>query len=69
MARTNKVIDATTDEIETAKETAITLMQGTTVQTLAQDLFFTDNLVEVETGLKKLNEFSKKSWILSSIIL
>ena len=69
MARTNKVIDATTDDVETAKETAITLMQGTTVQSLAQDLFFTDNLVEVETGLKKLNEFSKKSWILSSIIL
>ena len=69
MGRTNKVIDATSDEVETAKETAISLMQGTTVQSLAQDLFFTDNLVEVENGLKKMNEFSNKAWILSAIIL
>ena len=67
--RTNKIIDATFDEVQSAKETAISLMEGSIVQQTAEDLFFTDNLVEVETGLKKLNDFSNKSWLLSAIIL
>ena len=69
MARPTRTIDATSDEVETAKETAISLMQESSVQQMAQDLFFTDNLVEIETGIKRLNEFSNRSWILSGIIL
>ena len=68
MAR-NKIIDATTDEIQTAKESAIALVQGSIVQQTAEDLFYTDNLEEVEKGLKSLNEFSQKAWLLSSIVL
>ena len=68
MARTNKIIDASIDEVESAKETAVLLMQDN-VQQSAVDLFYTDDLEEIETGIKKLNEFSNKSWILSSILL
>ena len=65
----NKIIDATQDEVQTAKESAIALVQGSIVQQTAEDLFYTDNLEEVEKGLKSLNEFSSKAWLLSSIIL
>lgn len=68
MPRTNKIIDATVDEVEDAKQTAISIMSDN-VQQSSIDLFYTDNLEEVETGLKHLNEFSNKSWILSAIIL
>lgn len=66
--RTNTVIDATVDEIERAKETAVALMSDTP-STSALDLFYTDNLQEVETGIKKLNEVSNKAWILSAVLL
>ncbi|SEP79351.1 hypothetical protein SAMN04487977_101443 [Treponema bryantii] len=69
MPRTNKIIDASLDEVQTAKESAIALVQGSVVQQTAEDLFYTDNLEEVENGLKSLNEFSNKAWLLSSIIL
>ena len=65
----NKIIDATQDEVQVAKESAIALVQGSIVQQTAEDLFYTDNLEEVEKGLKSLNEFSSKAWLLSSIIL
>ena len=67
--RTNKVIDATQDEVQIAKESALALVQGSLVQQTAEDLFYTDDLETVEKGLKSLNEFSHKSWLLSSIIL
>lgn len=67
--RTNKIIDATLDEVQIAKESALALVQGSVVQQTAEDLFYTDNLEEVEHGLKSLNEFSNKAWLLSSIIL
>ena len=67
--RTNKIIDATVDEVQVAKESAIALVQGSVVQQTAEDLFYTDNLEEVERGLKSLNEFSNKAWLLSAIIL
>ena len=65
----NKIIDASVDEVQTAKESAISLVQGSVVQQTAEDLFYTDNLEEVEHGLKSLNEFSNKAWLLSSIVL
>lgn len=67
--RTNKIIDASVDEVQVAKESAIALVQGSIVQQTAEDLFYTDNLEEVERGLKGLNDFSNKAWLLSSIIL
>ena len=66
--RTNKIIDATIDEVESAKETAVTLMQGNTTVD-AMDLFYVDDLEYIETGIKKLNDYSNKSWLLSSILL
>lgn len=68
MAR-NKIIDATQDEVQIAKESAIALVQGSVVQQTAEDLFYTDSLEEVERGLRSLNEFSNKAWLLSSIVL
>lgn len=68
MARTNRLIDATTDDVESAKQTAVSLLSDVSTQG-ALDLFYTDNLEEVETGIKKINNFSDKSWLLSAILL
>ena len=68
MPRTNKVIDASIDEVEEAKQTAVALMQGTTTVD-ALDLFYNDNLEYIEAGIKRLNDYSDKSWLLSSILL
>lgn len=68
MARTNKIIDARTDEVESAKETAVALMNDSSAMN-ALDLFYTENLEEIESGIKRLNDFSNKSWLLSSILL
>lgn len=67
--RTNKIIDASIDEVQIAKESAIALVQGSVVKQTAEDLFYCDNLEEVEKGLKSLNEFSSKAWLLSAIVL
>lgn len=66
--RTNKIIDASIDEVESAKETAVSLMQGNT-SVDALDLFYNDDLEYIENGIKKLNDYSNKSWLLSSILL
>lgn len=66
--RVNKVIDAGIDEVESAKETAVSLMQGNT-SVDALDLFYNDDLEYIENGIKKLNDYSNKSWLLSSILL
>lgn len=68
MPRTNRIINATVDEVESAKETAVTLLSDTSTKS-ALDLFYTDNLEEIENGIKKLNDFSNKSWLLSAILL
>lgn len=67
--RKNKVIDASVDEVQVAKESAIALVKDSVIQQSAEDLFYTDDLETVEHGLKSLNEFSNKAWLLSSIIL
>lgn len=69
MPRANKLIDASYDEVQVARETAMSLMEGSIVQQKAEDLFFTDDLTVIENGLRSLNEFSNKAWLLSSIIL
>lgn len=66
--RITKVIDATVDQVESAKETAVALI-GDNSSRNALDLFYTEDLSEVEDGIKRLNEFSSKSWLLSSILL
>lgn len=68
MSRTNRIIDARVDEVESAKETAIALMENST-DINALDLFYAEKLEEIETGIKKLNDYSNKSWLLSSILL
>lgn len=69
MARTNKVIDATNDEVEQAKITAIALVGEASTASTIDDLFFCKSLSEVEAGIRRLNDLSNKSWILSSILL
>ena len=68
MGRMNKIIDVSVDEIEAAKNTAVSLLNGASPEN-AVDLFYTENLEEVETGIKRLNEFSNKAYILSAILL
>ena len=45
--RTNKIIDATIDEIENAKETVVSLMLNSGAQN-PLDLFYTTDLEEIE---------------------
>ena len=66
--RTTKPIDATVDELENAKETALSLLKENVSQT-AMDLFYTESLEELETGIRQLNDFSSKSWLLSALLL
>ncbi len=66
--RVTRTIDATEDEIENAKQTAVALI-GQNTSKNAIDLFYTDNLEEIENGIRNLNEFSSKCWLLSSILL
>lgn len=66
--RVTKTIDATFDEIEEAKQSAIALV-GETPQTNIVDLFYSEKLEEVEAGLRSLNAFSSKAWLLSAIVL
>lgn len=65
---TNKTIDASIDEVESAKETAVALMQDNEGVN-ALDLFYNDNLEYIENGIRNLNEYSNKSWLLSSILV
>ena len=69
MPRVNKVIDVSESQFEKAKETAVILSKDSMSQKNIIDLFYSDNLSEVENGIKTLNEFSSKSWLLSAILL
>jgi len=68
MNYTKRLIDVSTDEIEEAKQTAVALIGENNTKT-AMDLFFCNDLSEIEHGIKQLNEFSNKSWLLSAILL
>lgn len=70
--RENKIIDATTDDVENAKQTAIELVGssgGAYTPKAVDDLFFSKSLSEVEHGIKYLNDLSNKSWLLSALLL
>lgn len=69
MARTNKIIDASSDQVDEAKRTAIALVSETASAGAIDDLFYSDNLEKVEAGIRRLNDLSNKSWILSAILL
>lgn len=56
------------DSVEKAKDTVVELTRESTPQNTL-DLFYSDKLDEVESGIRKLNEFSTKCWILSAIAL
>lgn len=56
------------DEVEQAKMAVVELTKETSPNN-ALDLFYSENLEEIETGIKQLNEYSSKCWILSAIAL
>lgn len=55
------------DLIADAKTTAIQLL-GNSVPD-ASMIFYADNLQEIETGLRRLNEYASKCWLVSAITL
>ena len=65
----NTIIDATEDELESAKLNAVALSQDNINQKSLVNLFYSENLNEVENGIKLLNEYSEKSWLLSALLL
>lgn len=66
--RVTKPIDATVDMTESAKQTAVALIGETNTKNV-MDLFFSDSLTEIEDGIRNLNEFSSKSYLLAAILL
>lgn len=66
--RTTKTSNASKETVESAKSTALKLMNGS-ASINASKLFNTDDLEYIENGIKKLNDYSNKSWLLSSILL
>ena len=60
--------DYDADQVEQAKK-AVGELTKSTAPTNALDLFYSDNLEEIESGIKQLNEYSSKCWILSAIAL
>lgn len=64
----DNMIDASVDELESAKNTAVALIGGN-IGNSTLNLFYTDSLEEAEKGIRNLNEFSNKSWILSAMLL
>lgn len=66
--RVTKPIDATVDQLENAKETAVAMFKSK-ISKSAMDLFYTNNLEELETGIRQLNDFANKTWLLSALLL
>lgn len=62
------VEDYEKDNVERAKSVVVELTTNS-VDLNTLDLFYSDNLEEIEKGIKALNEFSSKSWLLSAITL
>jgi hypothetical protein len=64
--RVTKNIDATAEELKSAKDSALSLVSDSFN---ASDLFYCTDLEYIENGIKKLNDFSGKAWLLSAILL
>lgn len=60
-------ITTTEEEITKARDTAIAISQDATPN--IKELLYSDNLADVEVGIKQLNEFSDKCWLLSALSL
>ncbi len=56
------------DSVERAKMAVVDLTSSS-APTNALDIFYSDNLKEIESTIKQLNEYSNKCWILSAIAL
>lgn len=68
MGRKDKItFDNTEDNLFEVRETALSLAGQNDVN--IDDVFFMENLEQVESNIKKLNEYSDKCWLLSSILL
>ena len=67
--RVTRTIDATEEEIEEAKTSAVNLVEQKSESSSLMDLFYTENLDELECGIKNLNHFVSGAWLLSSILL
>lgn len=65
--RDNFIIDGTTDDFFKARETALALVENKPVD--IDSIFDYKSLEMVENGIKSLNEYSDKCWLLSSILL
>jgi len=64
----NTAIDGTYNNLEKAKETAIALTDGNYSLNI-DSIMGSDNLGDIESGIRYLNEISDKCWLLSSIAL
>lgn len=64
-----ETIDGTFDEVEEARKSALTLMKSDKIPTSFSDLFDGKNLKEVETGVRKMNEFAERCWLMSALII
>lgn len=63
-----RIDDYDQDSLERAKSIVVELTKDSaSVNPL--DLFYSDNLEEVESGIKHLNDYSSKCWILSGLAL
>ena len=63
-----KFVNYGKDEVEKAKNTIIKISQETAPTDMGT-LLLSNNLDELENGIKALNTFSSKCWILSAIVL
>lgn len=57
------------DPIEEAKKSALALMKNDTVPTSFVSLFDDKNLEEIEHGVKQMNEYADRCWLLSALIV
>ena len=68
MARKLTYENYDSDQVEQAKNAVVELTkQNANINAL--DLFYSEDLIEIEKGIRQLNEYSSKCWILSAIAL
>ena len=67
MSRTNKEFDVSNEEFNSAKNTAVSLVDDTLINT--DELFDNQDLGFIESGIRQLNTIASKSWLLSAILL
>lgn len=63
-----RAIENTSNKMEKAKTAVLELSKQATDRNVS-DLFYSDDLTEVENGVKMLNEMSERCWLLSAILI